>query len=461
MASEVKSFRCTNCGAPLEVPKGHGGKVTCPYCKTVCVIEEFTQNAQIKEKNNINSGLPLTVPQEQLHTLILKELTMDPAMPLDVLENVTVQKEEHLCIPAYVFYCNAMGSFTYEAGNERERVVDKKKETYTEWSQMSSMTSATHTVVVSGSKEQEELVEALYSELSPSCLVDVESLDFPADTESFSYDLPEVAAFSQYAKPVVEKQLQKQAEQQVAGQQTRNFNMGGVNVQKDSAVRILLGVYHLVYTYQDQTYEIYVSADGSRHIASGHPVDASRKLAYETLQKELKDLEGGGCAMMTVGAIALLAGFAFPLAFILAAILLVIGTRNMVKSNKAADAKKAEIQEFTAQRTTAINNFAQCGRPLNGIYANLPLDAETLAFAAAKAYTVAASVNFKQITDANKKVRVANAFTKVGVDKKRAKDFYAGKTQTIAENLDLGQAEKMQEELHKSGIEVQVIPQKE
>lgn len=461
MASEVKSFCCTNCGAPLEVSKGHGGKVTCPYCKTVCVIEDFTQNAQIKEKNNINSGLPLTVPQDRLHTLILKELTAEPGMPLDVLENVTVQKEEHLCIPAYVFYCNAMGSFTYEVGNERKRVVDKKEETYTEWSHQSSMTSAAHTVIVSGSKEQEELVETLYADLSPSSLVDVESLDFPADTESFSYDLPEVAAFSQYAKPVVEKQLQKQAEQQVAGGQTRNFNMGGINVQKDSAVRILLGVYHLVYTYQDQTYEIYVSADGGKHIASGHPVDAGRKEKYAALQKEIKELDGRGVGMILLGIIALLAAFAFWPLLILGAILLVVGVRRTLKYIKLADAKKEELKEFMDQRSNAINNFAQCGKPLNGVYVNLPLDAEALAFAAAKAYTVIVPLEFKKLTDINDKIKVTNAITKAGVDKKHAKDFYAGKSQTIAEGIDIEQAEKMQEELQKSGIEIQVIPQKE
>ena len=260
---------------------------------------------------------------------------------------------------------------------------------------------------------------------------------------------------------MLEKQLQKQAEQQVAGGQTRNFNMGGINVQKDSAVRILLGVYHLVYTYQDQTYEIYVSADGSKHIASGHPMDAGRKQKYAALQKEIKELDDRGGGMIVFGIIALLAAFAFWPLLILGVILLVIGIPRALKYIKLADAKKEELKEFMNQRSNAINNFAQCGKPLNGVYANLPLDAEALAFAAAKAYNVIVPLEFKKLADINDKIKVTNAITKAGVDKKHAKDFYAGKSQTIAEGIDIEQAEKMQEELRKSGIEMQVIPQKE
>ena len=89
------------------------------------------------------------------------------------------------------------------------------------------------------------------------------------------------------------------------------------------------------------------------------------------------------------------------------------------------------------------------------------LDAEALAFAAAKAYNVIVPLEFKKLADINDKIKVTNAITKAGVDKKHAKDFYAGKSQTIAEGIDIEQAEKMQEELRKSGIEMQVIPQKE
>lgn len=454
MASEVKSFCCTNCGAPLEVPKGSGGKVICPYCKTVCVIEDFTQNAQIKEKNNINSGLPLTMTPEKLHGFIVKSLTAQPAMPLDALEDTTVLKEEHLCIPAYLFYCNAMGSFTYEKGIERERVVDKKKEKYTEWTPMSSMTSATQTVVASGSKEHEELVQELYSELSPASLVDVEALDFPADTESFSYDVPEVAAFSQYAKPGVEEKLKKQAAQQVAGGQTRNFNMSGINVQKDSAVRILLGVYHVVYSYHDQIYEIYFTADGSKSISSGVPTDPARKQTYDTLQKELKELEGSGCGVFMIGVVCLIAGFFFPPLLFLAAILLVIGIRNFMKNNKATDAKKAEIKAFTDQTDAAISAFTQAGQPLKGIYADLQLSPSQLAAEAKKLYTVVLTSSI----DRND-IKTIQALDKAGVTGEYVKGIHEGTSLTLAENLEEEQANALQEKLKKAKLETKVLPQ--
>lgn len=459
MASEVKSFRCTNCGASLEVPKGAGGKVTCPYCKTVCVIENYTQNAQIKEKSNINSGLPLTASQEQLHSIILRELTTEQAMPLDALENVIVLQEEHLCIPAYMFACNAMESFTYEVGNQRERVVDNKKETYTEWSQMSSMASATHTVVVSGNKEQEELVQELYWDLSPSSLVDVEELEFPADTENFSYDMPEVTAFSQYAKPEIEKQLQAQAKQQLVGKQIRSFNMGGVNIQKDSTVRILLGVFHLTYSYQDRTYELYVSADGSKVIASGHPVDTARKQLYETLQKDLEQLKGSGCGVLSCGIAALIGGIFFTPLLFLAAILILVGIRNLVKVSSAESAKKAEFKEFTSQKEEVVRAFIQRGKPLNGVYQNLQLGSTELTFAAANLYKVAIVNHTGPIKDTNEKTRFAKTFAQTGINKKMAESFFAGETQIIAESRDEKQAVKMQNELEKEGVEVEILPQ--
>ena len=33
-------------------------------------------------------------------------------MPLDLLERVEIVKEEHVCVPAYLFYCDAMGNYT-------------------------------------------------------------------------------------------------------------------------------------------------------------------------------------------------------------------------------------------------------------------------------------------------------------------------------------------------------------
>ena len=110
--STVKSFHCNNCGAPLVIPKGSKGKVVCPSCRTECVIEGLVKNAEIQAKENINSGMPLVADVGALHERIVKTLTNSPCMPLDLLERVEIVKEEHLCVPAYLFYCDAMGNYT-------------------------------------------------------------------------------------------------------------------------------------------------------------------------------------------------------------------------------------------------------------------------------------------------------------------------------------------------------------
>lgn len=56
--------------------------------------------------------MPLAADVGALHERFVKVLTNSPCMPLDLLERVEIVKEEHLCEPAYLFYCDAMGNYT-------------------------------------------------------------------------------------------------------------------------------------------------------------------------------------------------------------------------------------------------------------------------------------------------------------------------------------------------------------
>ena len=137
-------------------------------------------------------------------------LTAFPDMPLDVLDSVEVIKEEHICVPAYLFYCNAMCQFTYDAGNERQHKnqvalqngkIRTEKENYIEWTQMSNSVSATATIIAPGCREYSDMVNKLYAGADPNELIDFEELDFPYDIVTYSYNLPKNAAFNQYVKP--------------------------------------------------------------------------------------------------------------------------------------------------------------------------------------------------------------------------------------------------------------------
>ena len=112
--------------------------------------------------------MPLAADAGALHERIVKDLTNSPGMPLDLLELVEIVKEEHLCVPAYLFYCDAMGNYTYDAGNIREHKTaidlgDKvrvEKERYVEWTQMSGSVSSSETLVASGNKQFADVVKS-------------------------------------------------------------------------------------------------------------------------------------------------------------------------------------------------------------------------------------------------------------------------------------------------------------
>ena len=282
--STVKSFHCNNCGAPLVIPKGSKGKVVCPSCRTECVIEGLVKNAEIQAKENINSGMPLAADVGALHERIVKALTNSPCMPLDLLERVEIVKEEHLCVPAYLFYCNAMGNYTYDAGNIREHKTaidlgDKvrvEKERYVEWTQMSGSVSSSETLVTSGNKQFADVVKKLYMNCSPDSLVDIEELEYPADVNTFDYNMPQASAFNQLVRPEIENRLKQKAYDQLAGKRVRDLTIGSSSVQKDEIVRIFLGIYHIVYVYADKEYSLYISSTGKRSFYTEVPLDPKR-----------------------------------------------------------------------------------------------------------------------------------------------------------------------------------------
>ena len=79
------------------------------------------KNATRHAKEDINSGIPLTASVVKLRNTVLHVLTSEDTAPLDVLDKTEIIKEEHWCIPAFLFYCNATAYYNYEAGNQGQR----------------------------------------------------------------------------------------------------------------------------------------------------------------------------------------------------------------------------------------------------------------------------------------------------------------------------------------------------
>ena len=368
-AIKLRDFHCNNCGAPLKIPTNSKGIVVCPDCRTECVIEGLVKNAEIADKENINSGIPLVAEPALLHKYILNAFENEAYIPLDIYDKVNVIAEDGLCVPAYLYYCNGTVSFTYEAGNTREHKnaidlgdrVRVEKEQYTEWTQMNGMASDAKTVFAPGNKELAPIVLELFSEYTPSDLIDVEDLNFPYDVETYNYNLPQSAAFNEYVRPYMEQVLAAKAEESLRGKTYKNLSTsGGCNIQKDEIIRVFLGIYRVVYEYNGAQYCLYVTGDGRCCTYDPVPVDMDRKNSAELLQSDINNLNKKKNLYLV-------------LAIVLA--ITIIGAiyfgRKYKETKELVINKQQNFADFSGQADSVRNQFLQERGKLYGIYEDL------------------------------------------------------------------------------------------
>jgi len=297
MSYTAKTFQCSGCGAPIPIPSNSKGRVKCPSCKIDCVLEGLVKNAEMAEKENINSGIPLSASPATLHKQLVNVLSESPCLPLDIFEKGEVVREEHHCAPAYLFYCNGTGSYTYDIAQwtTHKTAIDLgdstrvEKEQIKDYRAMSGQANVSDQVFTSGNRAVVPQINGLYMFLDANKLVDYDELAFPHDVITYEYNLPQAAAFNEYVKPYMEKLLEKQARKILDGQDYRNFVMGGGNrIDKDEIVRVFLGFYHIVFKYGDKEYSIWVTGNGEKVINGGVPVDTHQQEAVRTKKQAME-----------------------------------------------------------------------------------------------------------------------------------------------------------------------------
>ncbi|MCL2721065.1 MAG: zinc-ribbon domain-containing protein [Treponema sp.] len=412
----VKDFRCNGCGSPLKIPKNSLKPVRCPSCKTECVIEGLVKNAEMAAKENIASGFPLTSTPAILHSRLLSCLTKSLTMPTDMLEKIEVISEEHHCVPAFYFYCNGSASFTYDAINIREHKTSHdmgdrnvtKWEEYEEATHMSGTANASAEVVTSGNKAFGHHIRNLYMFLNGNKLVDFAELDFPNDVVTHDYNFPQTASFNEYAKPYMEKLLKENAVKSMKNKKTRNLSLGGNRIDKDEVVRIFLGLYRIIFKYNNKEYSIWVTGDGEKAISDEIPIDTERQkeLNEKVNAKEqaLGSIPKQKTGLLTFGMIVsiLLIPFSFlllisspyvmsPIFNFVPIVLLLLsigGTitftilrnikYNLQKTahNEIEVKHQKEIDEFNSKIRNVIQQFKSKKQALRGIYAKVTGDAK-------------------------------------------------------------------------------------
>jgi uncharacterized Zn finger protein (UPF0148 family) len=404
----AKDFRCNGCGTPLKIPKNSRGHVVCPACRNECVIEGLVKNAEIAAKENINCGVSLNATPATLHHQLVSLFLGCPYVPLDVFDKIEVVREERHCVPAYIFYCNATASFTYESGTEVvSRVSKGGKITYTQeytdtqWHGQNGSVSDSLTMLAPGNKLLAESVMELYSNFDFNRMTDVEELEFPPDTDTHKSNLTFPVAFNEYVQPRVEKMLEKKATDTLSGRMIRNLSMGGSNIQKET-VRAFLGVYRVVYKYDGQEYSMWATGDGQKVYHDSVPIDFQRKSVYEKKKRKSayvkkkglcqeKDLElipSKGCCGLGCGFIVCLlaAPFTYGISLIGAIICCVLFYKNETQvrehneqvrehnerqkkgHNEQLAQAKADLAVFETQQSDVLQRMRGGRKALRGIY---------------------------------------------------------------------------------------------
>jgi len=305
----ARSFLCSGCGESLKIPKNARGVVKCPSCKTECILDGIIKNAEIAAKENINSGIPLTATSAILHKQLIECFLNQPYFPLDIFENAEVIREERYCVPAYCFDCNGEASYSYEEGE-----YDESKNYSTEdflkgfkWYTKSGSERVSAALFSSGNKKMTSYINELYQKTDLKKLIDFEYLEFPQNVETLDYDLPQLVAYNEHIKQIVEemliikgqeslkhkKELKYNGElwerifilrniQQNNAIYIKNFMMGDSKIKKE-IIRVFLGLYRVVYKYRDQEFSIWFSGDGQKSYFDEIPVDQKLK---ETLREK-------------------------------------------------------------------------------------------------------------------------------------------------------------------------------
>jgi hypothetical protein len=359
------------------------------------------------DKENINSGFPLIASPAKLHRKLVSLFYESPNTPVDVFEKCEVVREEHYCVPAYMFFCNGTASYTYEVCEIREQTVvrDNGEKSWEEtrrhadWKHMSGTVNTSETLFASGNRQAAPQVKKLYMFLDSNKLVDFDELDFPHDVVTYDYNLPQTASFNEHIKPYMETLLRKQAEEALEGKETRSLSMGGSRIDKEEIVRVFLGMYRIVFKYDAKEYSFWATGDGEETFGEELPVDIERQKALDEVkqarEKSIAALTVPKTGCLTFGLVIgiLGAGFFFLLtlagaamndggAIILAFIALffiagaiLCGVSRSKKKNPY-NMKRAEIEakyqndmaEFESQTVHVVQQFKEQKKGLRGIY---------------------------------------------------------------------------------------------
>lgn len=272
------------------------------------------------KKENIKSGINFEPCADTLHKSIVDFLTSDVCAPLDILDSAYISLKENLCIPAYYYHYNGTSDYLCDVGNENIKHLsggngEIKKVSEISWSTISGNIRAEAQRIVSGNSDYDSIINEFYKPYQEddniaykeNKLVDIESFSIPSNIKSVPFSRPASDLLDAYVRPDMNDAFKKSVLRQIGNRASRNISFGSSNIEKDGAIdRLLISIYHITFTYGENTFSLYASGDGKKIKLEGiPPIDDNRKKELETLNQEYESIDGS-VSFFTLGVIALI-----------------------------------------------------------------------------------------------------------------------------------------------------------
>lgn len=378
----ITGLVCSSCGAVLD-PQGNAESIRCPYCDTVNLVRESSQERTEYEKRNIMGGTSFEIDDPHLHRKIVDILSITEMPPLDIYSNCNVSSVRKIMIPAFWFTdVSGMSTAQYEKGIEREyseivgtgedmRSVQKIR---TEWFPMSMSVNDTCNFVISGNTKYDGVVSALYSSVRNPKVVDISSSGIREASFSEDFNTNDGDAFNRLVKPAMEDHLKERAVEILGRSDIRNLVMAGAGIMKGDVKKIMLAVYEITVEYAGVRHVFYLSGDGSKKAVDTLPVDQVRLDRMAVINDQLTaarsvDLKGQktvGWILCILGIFMIMVGIGVFM--IAGGIVLLVLTNNREKENEAViNNLLAEADYMRQQNNAAKQAFLYDKNALPGV----------------------------------------------------------------------------------------------
>lgn len=294
----VRTFCCSSCGTKAENIRDYKG--VCEKCGSPYCIEGLESCLKIVKSEEIKSGIKFEPCANVLHKHIVDFLTSNVCAPLDILDSTCISMKVNLCVPAYYYHYNGTSDYLCDVGNKNVKHLSGKdgeiqKVDEISWSTISGNIRAEVQGIVSGNKNYDFIVDSFYKscqngelQYTENKLVDIESFEIPSDVEVIPFNRPASELLDKYVRDDMEMALKRSVLRQIGERESRNITFGNSNIARDGTIdRLLIALYHVNFTYKENTYSMYASCDGKKvNFENESPVDPVREKEINELINE-------------------------------------------------------------------------------------------------------------------------------------------------------------------------------